>query len=263
MDIIGQQLCIKNFNKVIDKESFFTIFTGQPHQGKKYITTQVLKNANVNYKVLNGEDLSVDALRELIETQVNTVFVVYSIDRISKRGQNILLKTLEEGNIKLIGICTSISTLIYPLISRAFLIEMNPYTPEELILFNEGNNNIFEDWLIRLSTSPAELLLFKGIGIQKLVDTINILLPGFKTISFASLLNALKILNQEGVDGELFILMLLRIYELEYYNYYVNVHFDILVLIYEARKLIREMKSMELTILETLLLKIKEVILDA
>lgn len=147
-DVIGQKHLVGEnkvlFNMVKHKRIFSMILYGNPGIGKTTIALAVVKELNLEYKLLNAtvnnkKDFD-EAIKEAKEKN-GLIILMDEIHRLNKDKQDLLLPYLESGLITLIGMTTanpyhSINTAIR---SRCQIFELKPLTKDDIL---EGINKV-------------------------------------------------------------------------------------------------------------------------
>ena len=147
-DVIGQKHLVGEnkvlFNMVKHKRIFSMILYGNPGIGKTTIALAIVKELNLEYKLLNAtvnnkKDFD-EAVKEAKEKK-GLIILMDEIHRLNKDKQDLLLPYLESGLITLIGMTTanpyhSINTAIR---SRCQIFELKPLTKDDIL---EGINKV-------------------------------------------------------------------------------------------------------------------------
>ena len=147
-DVIGQKHLVGEnkvlFNMVKHKRIFSMILYGNPGIGKTTIALAIVKELNLEYKLLNAtvnnkKDFD-EAVKEAKEKN-GLIILMDEIHRLNKDKQDLLLPYLESGLITLIGMTTanpyhSINTAIR---SRCQIFELKPLTKDDIL---DGINKV-------------------------------------------------------------------------------------------------------------------------
>ena len=147
-DVIGQKHLVGEnkvlFNMVKHKRIFSMILYGNPGIGKTTIALAIVKELNLEYKLLNAtvnnkKDFD-EAVKEAKEKN-GLIILMDEIHRLNKDKQDLLLPYLESGLITLIGMTTanpyhSINTAIR---SRCQIFELKSLTKDDIL---EGINKV-------------------------------------------------------------------------------------------------------------------------
>lgn len=166
MNIIGQTELLKRVSTLIEEDNWprFVIFYGPKGSGRKLLSNYVADKLGARFV---PSDVSVASVREVItlsyEQTEPTVYLFGDADRMSAAAKNALLKVTEEPPLQSYFIMTveDLGSTLGTLISRCNSFQMEPYTPEELIIYantkgyilNEEEKNI----LCEVCVSPQDV----------------------------------------------------------------------------------------------------------
>src|SRR5438067_3210938 len=126
-----------------DRVSSIMLF-GPPGTGKTTLAQIIANVARSKFERLSGVESSVADMRRVIATAANrlqnsgakTILFIDEIHRFNKAQQDVLLPDVESGVVRLIG-ATTHNPFFYvnsPLVSRSQVFQLEPLTPEDLIL---------------------------------------------------------------------------------------------------------------------------------
>lgn len=141
-DIIGQNHLVGNNqilrNLVNNKKLFSMILYGKPGIGKTTIAIAIVKELNLNYRLLNAvinNKKDFDVVVEEAKLFGGLVVIMDEIHRLNKDKQDLLLPYLESGIITLIGMTTANPYhKINPAIrSRCQIFELEELTIEDIV----------------------------------------------------------------------------------------------------------------------------------
>ena len=147
-DVIGQKHLVGEnkvlFNMVKHKRIFSMILYGNPGIGKTTIALAIVKELNLEYKLLNAtvnNNKDFDEAVKEAKDKNGLIILMDEIHRLNKDKQDLLLPYLESGLITLIGMTTanpyhSINTAIR---SRCQIFELKPLTKDDIL---EGINKV-------------------------------------------------------------------------------------------------------------------------
>lgn len=147
-DVIGQKHLVGEnkvlFNMLKHKRIFSMILYGNPGIGKTTIALAIVKELNLEYKLLNATINNKKDFDEVVKEakeKNGLIILMDEIHRLNKDKQDLLLPYLESGLITLIGMTTanpyhSINTAIR---SRCQIFELNPLTKDDIL---EGINKV-------------------------------------------------------------------------------------------------------------------------
>lgn len=199
MNIIGQKTLINNIDNLIEHNNLprYIIIQGPMGSGKKLLADYIAKKLNA---LLVPSDLSVDSVREVIELAYqqteDMVYLWGDADKMSVSAKNAVLKITEEAPQKAYFIMTTVNTslLLNTLISRAYVIDMQPYTVDDLIEFAQYKFSDLTDkvlnTMIDLSSTPGDMINLSDVDIAYLNKITDILC---KSVGSNNLANELKI----------------------------------------------------------------------
>lgn len=172
MQFIGQKSNLELIDKWTDLPSF-TIIQGDEHTGKQYLLLYLCEKFKLNYY---KADVSVNAIRTMIEKMIpnsKTVYHLDNFDKASLAAKNALLKITEEplyGNYIVVTGGPQLKTLE----SRAVRILMAPYSEEEVFEYMQP---YFLDKTVQKAmfevgiNSPAKVYFYKEY--EKIEGIIN------------------------------------------------------------------------------------------
>ena len=137
--MIGQTKVLENIKRIANGNfPRFSIICGQKHGGKKLIAKEIAKTLNAQ---LISTDVKVDTIRDIIKLAYKqtepTVYLLADADKMSLAAKNALLKITEEPPQKayFIMTITDINNTLQTLRSRGTIINLDPYTPSELLRY--------------------------------------------------------------------------------------------------------------------------------
>ena len=141
-DIFGQEHLVSKdgpiYNFIKNKRIFSMILYGNPGIGKTTIANVIVNNTDMKYRFLNATtNDKKDLVRVIEEAKMynGIILVLDEIHRLNKDKQDILLPSLENGLVTLIGLTTSNPYYkINPAIrSRCTIFELKPLTTEDIV----------------------------------------------------------------------------------------------------------------------------------
>lgn len=202
--MIGQVHLLKQIDTLIDNNELpkFIVITGKKGSGKKlvahYITT---KSHSAEWVLPNNK---IDTVRLLIHEaykHINPIVcILQDADEMSNEAQNSLLKLAEDPPNHAVIIMTvqDISNVLRTIKSRAFVLNMEPYTLNEL---NEYVVSQYEEDKIygELCDTPGECDLLHSMGGPQFVAFVDKVVDNIGTVSTA---NCFKVLDSLALDKD-------------------------------------------------------------
>lgn len=210
--MIGQEKLIKLVNTAnLNTLSHTILFIGAVGSGKHTLSKILIKNLNVPYFDIT-EKISLDIINEAY-VKTEPVCYIIDFDRLNEKGENIILKFIEEPPKTAYIIClSSAKNLLLPtIINRCQVYELEKYTTQQLNSFIELNK-LFEDIekkddidikniMIECCKTPGELLKFDIIKHQ-LYDMISYCEKIIKYVGNANFANTLTITDKLNFNNE-------------------------------------------------------------
>lgn len=177
MYLVGQ----KRNKELIDggklDNATFILIKGPKNYGKTYLSKYISSHYKMDYILLDNK---VETIRQLVSSSDknnNCLYHFKDFDKSSPAAKAALLKIAEETpkGVKIV-VTTSAYNFLQTLISRAYVIDMAPYTIDDIKEY--GNNLGVEDVLIdRLEKSYLELtptLLFRLKGNEDVTEILDL-----------------------------------------------------------------------------------------
>lgn len=177
MYLVGQ----KRNKELIDggklDNATFILIKGPKNYGKTYLSKYISSHYKMDYILLDNK---VETIRQLVSSSDknnNCLYHFKDFDKSSPAAKAALLKIAEETpkGVKIV-VTTSAYNFLQTLISRAYVIDMAPYTIEDIKEY--GNNLNIQDVLIdRLEKSYLELtpsLLFRLKGNEDVTEILDL-----------------------------------------------------------------------------------------
>ncbi|MCX8095816.1 MAG: replication-associated recombination protein A [Caldisericia bacterium] len=179
-EFIGHKDIIDDTFKEKIKSGFVPhlLIWGPPGSGKTTLAEIIKNESKLNFIRVSGAETGIKELRIIIENakrekeffQKETILFIDEIHRLDRKEQDFLLSFVENRDIVLIGATTEnpYFTIVPPLLSRCFLIILEPFNDEEMnkILDRSlnflGNIEIEDDakrFLIEISKGDARFMI--------------------------------------------------------------------------------------------------------
>lgn len=196
--MIGQSKVLMNIDR-IGEDNFprFSIICGPKHGGKKLIAKEISKLLGAQ---IITSDIKVDAIREIIALAYKqtepVVYLLPDADKMSAAAKNALLKITEEPPQRAYFIMTlvDINNTLQTLKSRGTVINLDPYTPDELMAYadmqgyevDEQEENI----IMNICSVPGEIDLIMRYDITQFYSFVETVINNIGIVNGA---NAFKI----------------------------------------------------------------------
>ncbi len=120
------------------------ILYGPPGVGKTTLALCIAQKTQSHFERLNAVASNVEEMRRVIAAAQNrrassgrkTILFIDEIHRFNKAQQDVLMPDIEEGNIVLIGatVFNPFFALVAPLLSRSLIFELQPLSPQDLMI---------------------------------------------------------------------------------------------------------------------------------
>jgi len=153
------------------------ILWGPPGSGKTTLALLIEKESGLDLIRVSGAEIGIKEIRKIIEEakkkreffKKETILFIDEIHRLNRKEQDFLLSFVENRDIILIGATTEnpYFYIVPPLLSRCFLIELPPYSDEEMrIILEKGLKETgieldeeAKNFIVELSKGDARFLL--------------------------------------------------------------------------------------------------------
>lgn len=204
MNVIGQELNKDIIHKWLRIPNFIMI-AGDTGSGRKTLSLYIAKHYGADIVPIGNK---VDDVREIIEDAKQLTFPrIYLIDSQGMRvgAKNTLLKITEEppANCHIILLVNTVNDALPTLVSRCKLIDMLPYTEDDVISYLVNVLKYSEEDAITYSKLHNSLGSLKRMHEQSLstyYDKCTHFIDNIWSVSFGNSLNILKWLKIKKAD---------------------------------------------------------------
>ena len=232
--MIGQKTFISKIQSLGETFPPFLVIVGPRGSGKKlmtnYIADSVLHIMKMDY------DISVGSIRDMIKDchkiKPKKLCVISDADSMSNEAKNAMLKIIEEPPKDTYFIMTLLDSnnTLATIRSRAFILPMDIYTPEEIIqYYNSKYDGGDEDFIVDICETPGEVDLLEKFDVHEFYDYVQKVVDNIGQVSTS---NALKLADKvslkegsEGYDLKLFWTIFREVCLLKYQQSHYNEFF--------------------------------------
>ena len=199
MNIIGQKKLIQKIDRLIETDNLprYIIIQGPTGSGKHLIADYISKKLNA---LLVPSEISVDAVREVIDISYEltepTVYLWADVQKMSLAAKNAVLKVTEEPPQEAYFIMTvdSTSNILNTLVSRGYVLDILPYTIDDLLEFANYKYPDMKDktknLIVDLSNNIGDVIKLANMDIERLNTIVDMLCNNIGKVNLA---NELKI----------------------------------------------------------------------
>ena len=199
MNIIGQKKLIQKIDRLIETDNLprYIIIQGPTGSGKHLIADYISKKLNA---LLVPSEISVDAVREVIDISYEltepTVYLWADVQKMSLAAKNAVLKVTEEPPQEAYFIMTvdSTSNILNTLVSRGYVLDILPYTIDDLLEFANYKYPDMKDktknLIVDLSNNIGDVIKLADMDIERLNTIVDMLCNNIGKVNLA---NELKI----------------------------------------------------------------------
>lgn len=249
--MIGQRKLLEQLNKyTIDTFPRSMFLLGEKGSGKHTLINHISKNIlNLPVKDIT-ENISNNLINEIYMNPQPYIYII-DMELMTEKESNTLLKLIEEPlNLSfLILIAESRNTVLNTILNRCFILEMQPYTKEELKQFT--NNCANEDLILDVVRTPGKIINLNLNNIKDLYDLCTLMVNKLVNASYLNTLSIADKINYKDeyskFDLNLFFDMLLYVSLNSYIKDKINRAYDIyLFTLNERKKLIDKRLNKEL-----------------
>ena len=199
MNIIGQKKLIQKIDRLVETDNLprYIIIQGPTGSGKHLIADYISKKLNA---LLVPSEISVDAVREVIDISYEltepTVYLWADVQKMSLAAKNAVLKVTEEPPQEAYFIMTvdSTSNILNTLVSRGYVLDILPYTIDDLLEFTNYKYPDMKDktknLIVDLSNNIGDVIKLANMDIERLNTIVDMLCNNIGKVNLA---NELKI----------------------------------------------------------------------
>lgn len=199
--MVGQGALIKSMRQLITSNRLphFIILVGQVGSGRKTLIGEVFKQTDYTTIPVSKE---VAQVREMIDSSrfvsTPTLYTLFDADNMSLSAKNSLLKIAEEPpqNVYIVMTIQSKSSMPDTILSRAYVISMQPYTYGELKKCVGADENF--DLYKNIAETPFDIIALRACNIDKFNEYVNLTLNNIHRVSGS---NSFKIGNRLNLNG--------------------------------------------------------------
>lgn len=199
MNIIGQKKLVQKIDRLVETDNLprYIIIQGPTGSGKHLIADYISRKLNA---LLVPSDISVDAVREVIDISYEltepTVYLWADVQKMSLASKNAVLKVTEEPPQEAYFIMTvdSTSNILNTLVSRGYVLDILPYTIDDLLEFANYKYPDMKDktknLIVDLSNNIGDVIKLADMDIERLNTIVDMLCNNIGKVNLA---NELKI----------------------------------------------------------------------
>lgn len=218
--MIGQRRLLGTIKELVECGEFpgFTILVGPEGSGRRKMSMYV---AHLLHAQPYVSGIGVEDIRQMIATAHKTagpvVYIIPNADRMSLAAKNALLKVTEEPprDARFIMTVSSIGNMLSTLISRAYVMMMDAYTPDEIgeVYADNVKGIMPNDYEIirRVCDTPGEVLKLIDMGIGDFYDYVTLVVDNIAEVSASNSFKiGQKLAFKETDKGKYDVLMFLK-----------------------------------------------------
>lgn len=170
-DVVGQHHILDKgmpLRRIVDNNLLINmIFYGPSGTGKTTVARIIAQNTNVLFKELNGTNLKITDIKEVIDISKNEKVLLYidEIQYLNKKQQQSILEFIETGQIILIASTTDnpYFSIYKALLSRSTVFRFNIIEKKDIVKYLDRVKTIVSD---------KQNLTWKPINIEKYLEMI-------------------------------------------------------------------------------------------
>lgn len=174
------------------------IICGERGSGKKIVAAEITKRLKASFSDIT-ECISEECLNNIYRNPSLTLYLV-DLNKIVEKEQNILLKIFEEPptNAYFILITNSIFNVLPTIMNRGFLINIPPYSKEDLIKYaTERKIEIEDSYFKTIIKTPGDIerIYTLNVNLNKIEDLVDKIANKLDKASFTNTLTIIDKLN--------------------------------------------------------------------
>lgn len=166
-DVIGQEPIIKQINSMKNLPQFI-ILLGPQGSGRSLIAKYIAESRNMDYIEINNK---IADIRILIDNTVGltrpTMYFIQNADELTLQAANAMLKIAEEPpqNLYIVMGLVTLENIISTIVSRATVLQLEPYTPNQLQTFYKELDTVvqYEDAMLNCLSTPGDIKTYINI----------------------------------------------------------------------------------------------------
>lgn len=198
--MIGQKRVIEYIDRTIDNFPSFIVIVGMKGCGKRTIAKYIAERLKAVYAPCG---IKVDEVREVIQTATmskeRVVYCFEDADTMRNEAKNAMLKITEEPprDAYFIMTVSNDGSVLDTIKSRAIVIQLQPYSYDDLITYYDNNSDIVgisglsKDTVCNIATNPHEINMLCGYG-QEFIDYVNLVIDNISEVEPANAFKSSK-----------------------------------------------------------------------
>lgn len=207
--MIGQNRLVEGINVLIENDKFprFSIIKGPKGSGKKTLA-KYIGTLLPDCTTIVLEDTKIETIRKVISDSMRnkgrpTLYIIPDADNMSVNAKNALLKIAEEPPIGTYIIMTLVNDtfMLSTILSRAFMMKMDPYTPTQRMEYALSVGISTEDYnrIGNFCETPGDIDNLKRYNLNTFMDFVELVIDNIAEVEGA---NAFKIGEKLALKDE-------------------------------------------------------------
>lgn len=180
MPVVGQPKILEKLNRIPS----ILLLIGEKGSGRHLISSEISRQLNLDIEDIS-ESINKEQLYDIYTAAEQKIYFL-DFSKIDIKRQNSLLKFIEEPpqNSYILGICENKAQVIYTLLNRFSIWELEKYSKETLRQFTDNED------LISIFNTPGQLKEFESlsIDISKYKATCDALIERIQNANIANIL---------------------------------------------------------------------------